>query len=358
MQEMCRFCKRLGRTTTHNVDEHRDELTAVIAPWSTELSRHPRISVVIPSRNELRRLPAVLAGVEAQVLTPDEVIIADGMSHDGSREWLARAAESRSWLRVINNPRRTIPAALNAALDIATGELIARMDTHVDYSPSYLQELTGVLVCNEQVVGVGGALESAGHGAWGRAIAATLRRPFGMGGASHRVGGPTGPVETVSTGCYRRSALLAVGGFDERLLANEDFDLDARLRARGGVIWLHPRARSTWYVPKSIPELARKMFRYGHYKALMLRLHPTTVKARQLAPPLLIIGMVSLTLWRPRRGATAAAAYLGLASVAGASAAAADGASPWRGALVPPVVHLMWGGGLLTGLVRFARRPR
>lgn len=330
---------------------------SVIAPGRSELPRGSRISVVIPSRNELRRLPAVLAGVEAQVLPPDEVIIADGMSDDGSREWLARAAESRCWLRVIDNPRRTIPAALNAALDIATGDLVARMDTHADYSSCYLQELVRLLVRNDQVVGVGGVMESAGHGPWGRAIAATLRRPFGMGGAGHRVGGPAGPVEHVFTGCYRRRVLLAVGGFDERLLANEDFELDARLRERGGIIWLHPGARSTWYVPESIPGLARKMLRYGRYKALTLRLHPTTVRPRQLAPPLLISGLAGLALWRPRRGAAAAAAYLGLAGAAGAGAAAADGASPWRGALVPPVVHLMWGGGLLTGLVQFARHP-
>jgi cellulose synthase/poly-beta-1,6-N-acetylglucosamine synthase-like glycosyltransferase len=333
------------------------DVKSVIAQECSELRRHPRISVVIPSRNELRRLPAVLVGVEAQVLIPDEVIIADGMSEDGSREWLARAAESRSWLKVIDSPRRTIPAALNAALDIATGDLVARMDTHADYSPSYLQELVRLLVRNDQLVGAGGAMESAGHGPWGRAIAATLRRPFGMGGAGHRVGGPAGPVEHVFTGCYWRDALLAVGGFDERLLANEDFELDARLRKRGGVIWLHPGARSTWYVPESLPALARKMLRYGRYKALTLRLHPSTVRARQLAPALLISGLVGLTLWRPRRGAAVAAAYLGLAGAAGAGAAAADGASPWRGALVPPVVHLAWGSGLLAGLVRFAHRP-
>lgn len=333
------------------------DVRSVLAPRRSEPPRHPRISVVIPSRNELRRLPAVLAGVEAQVLTPDEVIIADGMSDDGSREWLARAAESRSWLKVIDNPRRTIPAALNTALDIATGDLVARMDTHADYSPCYLQELVHLLVRNDQVVGAGGAMESAGHGPWGRAIAATLRRPFGMGGASHRVGGPAGPVEHVFSGCYRRGVLLAAGGFDERLLANEDFELDVRLRERGDIIWLHPGARSTWYVPESIPGLARKMLRYGRYKALTLRLHPTTVRARQLVPPVLISGLVGLTLWRPRRGAAAAAVYLGLAGAAGAGAAAVDGASPWRGALVPPIVHLTWGSGLLAGLVRSARHP-
>lgn len=333
------------------------DVRSVIAPGRNQSPGHPRVSVVIPSRNELRRLPAVLAGVEAQALTPDEVIIADGMSDDGSREWLARAAESRSWLRVIDNPRRTIPAALNAALDIATGDLIARMDTHADYSASYLEELVCLLVWNDGVIGAGGTMDSAGHGPWGQAIAATLRRPFGMGGAGHRVGAPAGPVEHVFTGCYRRDALLAAGGFDERLLANEDFELDVRLRERGGIIWLHPGARSTWYVPESIPGLARKMLRYGRYKALTLRLHPSAVRARQLAPPLLISGLVGLTLWRPRRGAAAAAAYLGLAGAAGAGAAAADGASPWRGALVPPVVHLMWGGGLLAGLGRFVRRP-
>ncbi|MGH3620478.1 MAG: hypothetical protein ACRDQ5_01630, partial [Sciscionella sp.] len=166
-----------------------------------------------------------------------------------------------------------------------------------------------------------------------------------------------GPIDHVFTGCYRRSALIAAGGFDERLLANEDFELDTRLLERGGTLWLHPEARSTWHVRDSVPALAKQMFRYGYYKALTLRLHPRSLKLRQLLPPLLVLGLVGAARYRPQWGGFMLAGYLALAGGCGARVAAADDASPWRGAVIPPAVHLMWAGGLLAGLVRFARPP-
>ena len=314
--------------------------------------RDPSVSVVVPTRNEAVRLPALLDSIEAQTWVPVEVIIVDGMSTDGSRDWLANVATSRPWMAVVDNPARNIPAALNTGLRRARGDLVARMDTHADYAPDYIEALVRVLQRRVEVVGAGGAMDSAGRGRWGQAIAAVLRRPVGMGGAPHRVGAEEGPVDHVFTGCYRRAALLQVGGFDQRLLANEDFELDTRLRKAGGTVWLVPQARSLWYVPESLPALARKMFRYGRFKAMTLRMHPESIKVRQLAPPSLLVGLLGLGVVRPQWGVTATGVYLGAAAAAGACAGAADDASPWRAAMVPPVVHLCWGAGLLAGLVR------
>ena len=314
--------------------------------------RDPSVSVVVPTRNEAVRLPALLDSIEAQTWVPVEVIIVDGMSTDGSRDWLANVATSRPWMAVVDNPARNIPAALNTGLRRARGDLVARMDTHADYAPDYIEALVRVLQRRVEVVGAGGAMDSAGRGRWGQAIAAVLRRPVGMGGAPHRVGAEEGPVDHVFTGCYRRAALLQVGGFDQRLLANEDFELDTRLRKAGGTVWLVPQARSLWYVPESLPALARKMFRYGRFKAMTLRMHPESIKVRQLAPPSLLVGLLGLGVVRPQWGVTATGVYLGAAAAAGARAGAADDASPWRAAMVPPVVHLCWGAGLLAGLVR------
>lgn len=314
--------------------------------------REPSVSVVVPTRNEVVHLPTLLDAIEAQTWAPIEVIVVDGMSTDGSRGWLAGATTSRPWMTVVDNLARSIPAALNTGLRRARGDLVARMDTHADYAPDYIEALVGVLQRHAEVVGAGGAMDTSGRGRWGQAIAAVLRRPVGMGGAPHRVGADEGPVDHVFTGCYRRTALLQVGGFDERLLANEDFELDTRLRKAGGTVWLVPQARSIWYVPESLPALARKMFRYGQYKAVTLRIHPESIKARQLAPPSLLLGLLGLSCLRPRWGVTATGVYLGAAAAAGARAAAVDAAPSWRAAVVPPVVHLCWGAGLLVGLAR------
>lgn len=319
------------------------------------------LSVVIPVRDELPQLAAMIAGIEHQVRQPDEVVVADGCSSDGSREWLESAARSRPWLRVVDNPAGSVPAGLNAALRASSGDLVARMDAHADYHPTYLGRLVDLLEERPDVVAVGGSMATVGRGPAGRAIAATLSRRVGMGGARHRCGQRGGPIDHVFTGCYRRSAIEAVGGYDPRLLANEDFEMDARLRERGGIVWLEPSARCSWYVRESVRSLARQMWRYGYHKALTIRLHPGSVRARQLAPPGLIVALGAALVLHVLAGLLLATAYLVCSGAVGARAARADGGAAWRGLVVPTVVHVCWGAGLLAGLVRFMparRRPR
>lgn len=317
--------------------------------------RDSRLSVIIPVRNELDRLPAVLAGIECQLCLPGEVVVADGRSTDGSREWLEAARRSRSWLVVVDNPALSVPAGLNAALARSTGALVARMDAHADYAPDYLWELVRLLDARSNVVAAGGAMETVGCGPWGRAIAAVLRRRIGMGGSRHRINGAGGPTQHVFTACYRRSAVVAAGGYDERLRANEDFELDARLLKEGGIVWLHPAARCRWYVRESLPALGRQMWRYGYHKGLTLHLHPESLRPRQCVPPMMLIGLGALLAVDRRMAARAAAGYLVGSGAIGIAVARADGAAGWRGGAVPAVVHVSWGSGLLAGLLRFRR---
>jgi glycosyltransferase involved in cell wall biosynthesis len=311
-----------------------------------------RFSVIIPSRDEAHNVPRVLAMIAAQTRQPDEVVVADGMSTDGSRELWAQARIDGRPVVLVDNPQRIVPTGLNAALAAATGDVVARMDTHADYAPDYLERVVGHLEAHPELAGVGGAMDTQGRGAWGKAIASTLVRSFGLGGARHRIGGAAGPIPHVFSGCYRRSALLAAGGWDPRFSANEDFEADQRIAGQGG-LWLLPEATSTWYVRSTPRALALQMWRYGYFKGLTLVVHPDSLKVRQLAPPAVVLGLLAATAVDRRLGAAAALVYLAAAGGLGARAAAADGASPLRGAAVPPVVHLSWGAGLLAGYVRF-----
>lgn len=312
------------------------------------------VAVIVPLLDEVARLPAFLEMVRGQTLRPDVVVVADGMSTDGSRQLLADAAREWPGLLVVDNPRRIVPAALNVALSYVDAPLVARMDTHADYDADYLRIVARTLTEHSEVSGVGGSMGTEGRGPWGRAIAATLRRRFGLGGARHRVEGPAGPIPHVFSGCYRTEVLRRIGGWDERLAANEDFEADIRIWKSGGQLWLVPEARSTWYVRESPRRLASQMWRYGYYKALTLRLHPGSLQLRQLAPPAVVLGLVGAFVVRPRWGIALTTAYGGVAGALGAAAARCDGASAVRGAAVPPIVHLSWGAGLLAGLCRCA----
>lgn len=309
------------------------------------------VAVVVPCRNELATLPALLASIEGQTRRPERVVVADGVSTDGTREWLEAAARDRPWLQVVDNPARQISAALNRAVAAAHSEVVARMDAHATYAPDFLEAVVRVFDERPEVVAVGGAMTSVGQGSWGRSIATVLSRPVGMGGARHRVGGEGGPVDHAFSPAYRRDALLAAGGFDEAFLANEDFELDVRLRAEGGTVWLEPTARCTWRVREHPVALSRQMFRYGSFKARTLLVHPDSLRLRQLVPPALIVGLAALTIGSRRLGGSAGLVYLLAAGSAGASAARADGTSRWRAAAAVPVIHLSWGAGLLAGLV-------
>ena len=331
-------------------------------PGPSDVAPGLSVSVVVPVRNERTYLPGLLRCLETQTLRPMEVIFADGRSSDGTRQWLDEMARQSPWLKVVDNPELFVPTGMNRAIAVARGDIVARMDGHVEYACDYLERLVAVLRVHPEVVGVGGALDMAGETAWARASAAVLRRPLGLGGAPHRrrERARRGPTQHVGSGAYRRDAVLAVDGFDPTFLANQDFEMDQRLRAAGGVIWLEPDARLVYYTRKTPWALARQMGRYGFFKARTLWKHPHSLRPRQLAPPALFLGIGVLAIARRRAALLAAAGYLSAAASAGAFAARADGASAWRGAAAVPIIHLSWGAGLLAGawVHRDAQRNR
>lgn len=315
----------------------------------------PTVTVLVPCRNEIEKLPRTVEMIAAQTRRPDKVVIVDGLSEDGSREYLDQLRLDWADLVVIDNPRRTVPTALNLGLQAADTDYVARMDTHAVYEPTYLQSLVDFLEHNSTAAGAAGVMRTEGRTAWGRSIASTLRRPFGLGGSSHRIRDDLMVVPHAFTPCYRRSELLEVTGWDESLAANEDFELDHRLGLLGKQLWLVPGARSTWFVRDDVLALSRQMFRYGLYKATVLRLHPRSASPRQFAPPA-VVGLLLVSMTGRKIPATAAVAYLAAAAALGASAARADGASPIMGMVVPPTVHISWGAGLLVGLARTLTR--
>lgn len=320
----------------------------------------PTVSVFIPCYNERRTITGVLDALRKQTYPLDqmEVVIADGMSDDGTREVLHeyQRVHPEMKLVLVDNPQRIIPAALNRAIAAAQGEILVRMDAHSKPPESYVATCVAVLE-ETGAANVGGRwdIQPSGSTWLARAIAAAAAHPLGAGGARYRVNGEAGEVETVPFGAYPRGWLEKVGGYDESLLTNEDYELNERLRKVGGVVWFDPRIETVYYARATLGALWRQYARYGYWKAHMLKRYPGSLKWRQALPPLFVLALFVLAggafLLPAARWlfALQLGSYLLVLSMAGMRVARRrhDLVLAPGFALAVAVMHLAWGGAFL-----------
>jgi len=244
-------------------------------------------------------MPLLLDALTHQTVPEFEIINADGMSDDGTqdavREFAARHPEMD--IRIVESPDRTIPAGLNLAIAESKGDFIIRLDAHSIPDTDYIERCLEILRATG-AANVGGVwrIHPSGNDWIARSIAAAAANPLAAGDARYRTGGKAGKVDTVPFGAFPKGWLEKVGGYDENLLTNEDYELNVRLRKLGGVVWFDPRVRSTYLARKDLSGLARQYFRYGFWKARMLRLHPGTLRWRQALPPMFVWSTVLLSL--------------------------------------------------------------
>ena len=192
-------------------------------------------------------------------------------------------------------------AGLATGIRAARAGIVARCDAHAVLSPGYLRRAVETL-SRTGAANVGGRQHPVGRTFFERAVALAMTTWLGAGGARYRLGGPEGPADTVYLGVFRRDRLDAVGGVDPAMVANEDYELNWRLRERGETVWFGP-ALAVAYRPRGT--LARQYYRYGWWKSAMLRRHPFSLRVRQLAAPLLVLGLAvsPLLAWTSAAGA-------------------------------------------------------
>jgi glycosyltransferase involved in cell wall biosynthesis len=259
----------------------------------------PFVSIIIPCFNEQTTIRKLLEAIYAQTFPRAqlEVVIADGMSTDGTRPEIASFANSHPDLHiaVIDNLKRNIPAGLNCALKQARGEIIVRLDAHSMPYPNYIECSVSDL---ETGLGenVGGVWEiRPGAQTWtAQSIAIAAAHPLGVGDALYRQAKKPAAVDTVPFGAFRRELLALIGYFDETLLTNEDYEFNARIRKSGGIVWLDPSIRSVYLARATLAGLAKQYFRYGFWKWCMLRRYPATLRWRQGLPPLFVLSFIAL----------------------------------------------------------------
>ncbi len=321
----------------------------------------PSVSVVIPARNCAAELPGCLDAVSAQTYPgPMEVIVATAPSTDDTEAVAQRRArtagsndQSAQSVRVVSNPAGTTSSGLNWAISAAAGEIIVRVDAQARLPAEYVERAVATLQ-RTGAANVGGVQNPVGQGEVSRVIAAALSSPFGGGPAAFRHGSDEGPVDTVYLGVFDAGALASVGGFDETLLRNQDYELNWRLREQGHVVWLDPSLVVEYQPRSSWAGLARQYFEYGAWKRVVIARSPRSIQPRQLAAPALVIGLglSALELARGRlRGGIVPAAYVGASTLAAARLRQRlpSVGDRLRAAAAFAVMHLSWGTGFLIG---------
>lgn len=338
-------------------------------PFSEENIAPITVSVIVPCYNERETIHLLLDALYAQTFPHGEmeVVVADGMSTDGTRDAIAFWAAEHPDLtvRVVENPERVIPAALNAALRAARGEFIVRVDAHSMPAPDYVaRSIENLRAGRGENVGGIWRIQPGAAGWVARSIAAAAAHPLGVGGASYRVGGEPQAVDTVPFGAFRKKLVEQIGCYDETLLSNEDYEYNARIRKAGGTVWFDPQIQSVYFARATFGALARQYWRYGYWKWRMLRRYPETVRWRQGLPPLFVLSLLTLGLlafWMPWARALFAVevgvyALILLAAGAHASWRRRDAALLIGLPIAIAVMHLTWGAAflwsLMTGLLR------
>lgn len=312
------------------------------------------VTVVIPTLNEERSLSACLDSVLGQTYPSLEVLVVDGGSTDRTRAVVDSYAAVDPRVRLIDNPGRVPPAALNEAVRVMRADWLVRIDGHSTVAPDYVERAMGHLRSGDWG-GVGGRKDAVGLTDQGRAIAAALGSRFGVGNSTYHHGTSTQTVDHVPFGAYARRVVEEVGGWNESLPTNEDYEFDHRVRETGRELLFDPAMAIAWECRPSIRAFWRQYRRYGRGKASVVRLHPGSTKPRHLAAPALVVLMasgVAVAPWRPRWAIAALVPYIVALTAATATTLPKVSGRDARRAvpLAFAAMHLGWGLGFWEGV--------
>jgi len=309
----------------------------------------PAISVILPVLNEEAHLHSAIDSILSQDYQGAiEVILAVGPSHDRTLEIAQEISKKDSRVVLVDSPTGRTAAGLNLALNKSQSPVVVRVDGHAQIPQDYLRLVVEILN-RTGAVNVGGVMAAVGTTPFERAVAGAMRSPLGVGASRFHTGGEAGVVDTVYLGAFRREALLAIGGFDERFTRAQDWELNFRLRENGGIVYFDPRLHVTYRPRSTVRALAKQYFEYGRWRRVVSRRHSGTINYRYLAPPLalvgfslsLIAGFIAPILFTP------AAIYLLFVLLASIKIASSIREYLLLLAVIP-TMHFAWGAGFIS----------
>lgn len=328
------------------------------------LTEFPLVSIIILCRNEEPFIGTCLDSIieNGYPLGRLEIIVADGMSEDKTREVVLGYASRYSVIRLLDNPKLFASAGVNAGIAAATGSIIFILGGHAYYQPGYIECcLHAIEEFDADCVGGVLMTKARDQGVFASAIVLTLSLPLGVGNSRFRTGVKAPQwVDAVAFGCFRRSLFERVGAHNESLVHSHDMDFWNRVRNSGGRILVHPEARAVYVARSSLKEFVEHNFRNGFWVTWAIRLAGTNPSWRHVTPMVSLIGLAIFVLgglvWQPIwwLGVTVVSAYL-LATVT-VSLQAAVRRRDWRLLFTGPIafgtLHVSYGLGSLWGLIK------
>ena len=331
----------------------RPDDAAVADPTAT-----PEVTVIVPARDEIASIDRCLDSVLSQRGCEIEVVVVDNGSTDGTAARLAERAATDSRLRVLSNPHPSIPASLNMAVAAARGRWLVRVDAHSTIPPGYVARAVSRLA-EGRWAGVGGRKTAVAHTPTGRAVAAVLNSRLAVGGSVYHWGRTETEVDHIPFGAYPTETVRRLGGWDESVLNNEDFEFDQRLRVDAPLLF-DPQLEISWHARESVTQLFRQYRRYGRGKPVVMARHPGSTSLRHLAPPVLVLWLAAAAGLATRRPAPALAAMAPYALAIGAAGVAISRTAPPATDVraVPAALVAMqvgWGLGFWEGVVDLLR---
>ncbi len=256
---------------------------------------YPFISVILPIRNEENTITSVLDSLLAQDYNFDkiEMIICDGDSDDRTVQIVKKFSDQDSRIKIINNINKIVSCGFNLGLNEAKGDIIIRIDGHVEISSNYISRCVELLETKNVDI-VGGCIVTKSIGNVGKSIAIAQSSFFGVGGVKFRSKkcNISTYVNTLAFGAHKREIFSDIGGYDQDMVCNQDDEFNYRAIQYGKKIWMDHSIKTIYYSRSNYSQLFKQYFNYGFFKVRGFQKRKKIFSIRHLIPSTFIITLI------------------------------------------------------------------
>lgn len=253
------------------------------------------VSVIIPIRNEEKHIAECIESVVAQNYPKEylEVLLVDGQSADNTRQIIEEYSKEYPYIKVLENPKKIVPTALNIGIKASRGDIVIRMDAHTYYDKDYISKCVETLK-KVEAYNVGGPIVTlpGDNTIKAKAIALATSHPFGVGNSKFRTSNEAQYVDTVAFGAFKREIFEKVGLFNEKLPRNQDIEFNSRIRKSGGKIFLNPEIRSYYYNQSTLKGLWKQNFKNGVWNIFTHAISKNPLSIRHYVPLIFVTSLI------------------------------------------------------------------